>query len=139
MAATSDERPELTGGRDAPDAAETEIRTALGRYGDDLELFADLAAIFPDDARRLLENAEKGVATGDAAKVRAAAHDLKSLSATVGGSAASRTAAGLEQMGRAGTLEGSREALERLKVEVAALSAALFSTVERMRHEGPPR
>jgi len=93
--------------------------------GGDREFVAELLQTYFDDSPRLLEAMHGALAAGDAAEFRRAAHSLKSNSANFGAMALSRLAKGLEEMGKAGTLDGAAAGIAQAEVEYARVKAAL--------------
>lgn len=93
--------------------------------GGDREFMAELLQTYFDDAANLLATMHTALAAGNAGEFRRAAHSLKSNSATFGAMALSRMAKGLEEMGKAGTLEGAAAGLAQAEAEYARVKAEL--------------
>jgi HPt (histidine-containing phosphotransfer) domain-containing protein len=93
----------------------------LARLAGDRELARQLAGIFIGECPRMLGAVREGLDQGSADAVRRAAHALKGsvLNFVDGGAAA--TASALEQMGRAGDLQGAGAALAQLETELTEL------------------
>ena len=98
---------------------------AVERLGGDEALFADVAAVFLDDAPKMLSELRAAVAGGDALVVQRTAHGLKGAAGYVGATPTAAAAAALEHIGASGDLAGAPPALERLRTEVERLVAAL--------------
>jgi two-component system, sensor histidine kinase and response regulator len=79
------------------------------------------------DADQLLADMQQAVETGDAAKLRLAAHSLKSNGASLGAQALSVECQHLEQRAKAGLLEDAIERLARIRTEYLRARAALES------------
>ena len=97
----------------------------LDSVGGDREFLAELIETYLDDSPRLLEAMHVALGTGNADEFRRAAHSLKSNSASLGAMPLSRQARGLEEMGKAGTLEGAAAPLAEAEAEYARVKAAL--------------
>ena len=100
----------------------------LDSVGGDREFLAELIETYLDDSPRLLEAMHLALAAGNAEEFRRAAHSLKSNSASLGAMPLSRLARGLEEMGKAGTLEGAAAGLAQAEAEYARVRAALQDT-----------
>jgi CheY-like chemotaxis protein len=97
----------------------------LERVGGDLRSLARIARIFRGDYPKLVARIREAIAVGDAGALRAAAHALKGAVANFAAPRASDRALELQQMGEAGRLAAAPQALERLELELAAVSKAL--------------
>jgi len=97
----------------------------LSRLDGDAELAQQLAAIFVDEYPRMLERLRAAIGEGSADEVRRAAHALKGSVANFIDAGPTATAFELENMGRAGQIDGAAAALERLDQELEALSECL--------------
>jgi two-component system sensor histidine kinase/response regulator len=97
----------------------------LLRLDGDMELAQQLAAIFIDEYPRMLERLRAAVSGGSADEVRRAAHALKGSVSNFIDGGPTATAFELENMGRAGQLEGTALALDRLEQELVALADCL--------------
>ena len=98
---------------------------ALDRLDGDEELWAEVAAMFREDAPRLLGEVRAAVAAGDAGAVQRSAHGLKGAAGYVGAGPAAAAAHHLEQLGASGNLSQAGVALRHLEREVSRLLAAL--------------
>jgi CheY-like chemotaxis protein len=102
---------------------------AIARLGGNAQLLPEFAGLLVGQCDKLLPQIADAVQTGDAKKLRHAAHTLKSAVAFFGAPQAKEAAQRLEEMGDAGELEGSAPVLAKLKAEVDRLLAALRETV----------
>jgi len=101
------------------------IETLLEVIGGERELLVELIDSFLESAPPLLARLKEGVARGNAAEVRAAAHTIKSSSNDFGATRLAELCQTLEAMGKAGTLEGSAELLAQVEAEYGPVKAAL--------------
>ena len=103
------------------------IETLLEVIGGERELLVELIDSFLETAPGLVARLEKGVALNNAAEVRAAAHTIKSSSNDFGATRLAELCQRLEDMGKAGALDGAAEltaeALDEYQLVVAALEA----------------
>jgi len=97
----------------------------LESVGGDREFLAELLQTYFDDAPRLLEAMHAALSAGSAEEFRRAAHSLKSNSASFGAMPLSRMSKELEDMGRAGTLDGAGKGVAAAEAEYARVKAAL--------------
>ena len=84
------------------------------------------------DAPPLLDELRKATASGNAESVRQSAHTLKSMVGNFCAQPAFDAAQRLEQLGAAGDLEQTPEALETLSREVERLERALQGLLEEL-------
>ena len=99
----------------------------LESVGGDREFLAELLQTYFEDSPRLLETMHTALAASNADEFRRAAHSLKSNSANFGAMTLSRMAKGLEDMGKAGTLDGAAAGVAQAEAEYARVRAALES------------
>ena len=92
----------------------------------DPEFVAEVIDIYIADAPPRIETMREAIAEGDAEKLAAAAHALKSSSGNVGATAVCEICADLE----ANTLEGATEKLAALEREYADAVTALRDVVK---------
>ena len=100
----------------------------LDSVGGDREFLAELIETYLDDSPRLLEAMHLALEVGNADEFRRAAHSLKSNSASLGAMPLSRLARRLEEMGKAGMLEGAATGVAEAEAEYARVKAALQDT-----------
>ena len=101
------------------------LEVALGQVGGDRALLREIAAHFAQAAHESIDRIKEGVATGDGAKVCAAAHSLKGSAGLFGAGRVTSAATRLEMMGAEGDLGDGAKALEILGTEMERLLAAL--------------
>lgn len=95
----------------------------------DREFLGELLQTFFADALKLFGTMRAALAAGGAEEFRRAAHSLKSNSACFGAVALSKMCKALEEIGRAGTLEGAEEGVAAAEAEYARVKAALEAAV----------
>ncbi len=95
--------------------------------GGDTGLLVQLIQIYLEDAPKLLADMGQAVESGDAELLRRAAHSLKSNSAEFGASELSALARSIEEMGKAGALEGASEWVSKAQQAYAQVEAALLA------------
>jgi len=95
------------------------------RIDGDLDLLRDLAALFAEEAPRLLGQIELAIQQGSAIELEKASHKMKGSVLQFSAAAAASAALELEQKGRSGSVAGAGVMLDRLRVEVALLEEAL--------------
>lgn len=102
---------------------------ALERVGGDLELLQEVARLFIDDCPSCMQSISAAISANDPKALERAAHNLKGAVANFGAKATVDAALRLEQMGRAGQIEGADKAyvelaaaLDRLTPELVALA-----------------
>ena len=96
---------------------------ALKHAGGDRRLLGEVIALFRADYPAGLRRIASAIAKRDAEKLRLSAHALKGALATVGSPAGRDAAFKLEQIGRAGTVDGAREVLGALRGIIKTLEA----------------
>jgi PAS domain S-box-containing protein len=116
---------------------------ALKHSGGDRRLLTEVVALFRTDYPGSLRAIGAAIQKDDAEQLRLSAHALKGALATVGSPAGREAAFKLEQLGRAGDVDGARETLTALRGVIASLegefvSAGLVSR-QRRRAKGPAR
>jgi PAS domain S-box-containing protein len=89
------------------------------------ESISELIDLFFKDSAKQLAELQQAAAGGDAEKMERVAHTLKSSSATLGALPLSAMCQELEDLGRAGKLEGASERVARLEVEYISAKAEL--------------
>jgi HPt (histidine-containing phosphotransfer) domain-containing protein len=118
-----------------PNMAESEAidRVVLGglleSLGGDREFLGELLEAYFANAPELLGRMHAGLAAGNAGEFRQAAHSLKSTSANFGAMGLSGLCRELEDLGKAGQLDGAVERLGLAEVEYARVRAALDAIV----------
>lgn len=97
----------------------------LETVGDDHEFLVELIATYLGDSPGLVAGMRSGLASGDAAEVRRAAHTLKSTSATFGAARLASMSREIEAAAAAGDLAGLAPQVEVAAVEYEAVAEAL--------------
>jgi HPt (histidine-containing phosphotransfer) domain-containing protein len=97
----------------------------LESVGGDADFIDELLEVFFDDSPRLLATMEDALSAGNAEDLRRAAHSLKSSSAGFGATRLSETCKEVEDMGKAGALEGADERIGQITKEYNEARAAL--------------
>jgi PAS domain S-box-containing protein len=124
---TSEERPVLDNAvSDFQDVLDPEaMETLMEVIGGERELLVELIDSFLETAPPLLARLNQGVAQGNAAEVRAAAHTIKSSSKDFGATRLAELCQTLEELGKAGALEGTAELAAQVEAEYQPVKAAL--------------
>jgi CheY-like chemotaxis protein len=114
---------------DAADEAGPALNSeeVLARMGGDRDAIRQLVEVFRQDCSPLMAEIEEAVRTGDARKLKGAAHTLKGMVAFFAADRATAAALALEQLGEAGDLSGAAAAVDVLVREVSDLEPALRS------------
>ena len=99
----------------------------------DAGLLSELVEIFRREAPGELEKIRMAVALGDAPQLTKTAHRLRGSLLAFGAEAAGDTALALEDLGRQARLDGATDLVGRLEHEIARLSDALTTLVDRVR------
>jgi HPt (histidine-containing phosphotransfer) domain-containing protein len=89
------------------------------------EAVSELIGLFLEDTPNLLAKMGEAVGQGDGERLQAAAHTLKSSSASLGAMGLSALCRELEVMGRAGALEGAVEKVAQVEAEYERVKVAL--------------
>ena len=100
---------------------------ALKHSGGDRRLLTEVVALFRADYPGSLRQIRSAIRKNDTEQLRLGAHALKGALATVGSPAGREAAFKLEQMGRAGNVDGAPQALTDLRETIVALEAAFVS------------
>ena len=111
----------------------------LESLGGDADFVAELLETYFDDSSRLLAAMQEALSTGNAEDLRRAAHSLKSSSASFGAIRLSNKCKELEDMGKAGALEGAAEQIDHIAAEYAKTRAALEAIQRGSSHGEQPR
>ncbi len=107
----------------APDSWDS--AAALQRLEGDEQLMHDICKIFLEESPKLMTRLRQAVAQGDSESVSHVAHSLKGETGYLGASNVSQIARELETMGRDRELSQAPAVLERLQLEMAALTSAV--------------
>jgi len=98
---------------------------ALARFGDDKQLFVEMAGILLEDTPKLYAELGDAVVAKDAPAVRGRAHALKGLLIGCGGVRAARICQVLEHAGETADLSKADSLVEQLGLEIDHLTSAL--------------
>ncbi|HWQ19019.1 MAG TPA: Hpt domain-containing protein [Methanotrichaceae archaeon] len=89
------------------------------------DIIVELSDLFFENAPGKIQAIRTAIENGDAKALHVAAHSLKSSSSYLGATKLSAMAKELENMGRAGNLEGANEKLGGLELEYDRVRSAL--------------
>ncbi len=95
------------------------------RVGYDHGFLCELIDTFLGEAPSLLDDIRQAVARGSADAVRMAAHSLKPSAADFGATDLHRLCLEMEELGKAGSLQGIEEKLNMAVAELAKIASAL--------------
>lgn len=95
------------------------------------DILAKIIQIYIDTSPDMLQMVGDAVKQGDPAAFSDAAHSLKSSSANLGATALSSLCQQLENMGRQGKTEGSRDLLNRIETQLQMTLSALSAELEK--------
>jgi len=98
-----------------------DLAVALSHVDGDMQLLAELAALFLQDYPRLLEEIRGSITNADSACLERAAHTLKGRLAFFGIQKAREQALGLEISGRDQNLAGAGQALAEIEIEMESI------------------
>lgn len=98
---------------------------ALGRLGDDEELFASVAELFIADSEGYCQALESALAAGDAPGLQREAHTVKSMLATFSCETGRERAMRLEYLAGSGSLDGAASLTQEVIAALRLLAAAL--------------
>ena len=99
--------------------------------GDDPEFEHVLLDEFLSQSAEILERLAGAIAGNDVAGVRAAAHELKGSSRTIGALAVGEVCQTLETIGGSGSLAGAEEACESLLHEFDRVRVAIHGHIQK--------
>ncbi len=95
------------------------------------DIVEEVGGLYLKNAPEKISAIEKAVEKNDANALKIAAHNLKSSSAYVGAMRLSALSKDLEMMGRSGSMEGSKEKSEMLKLEFLRVRLALELEIKK--------
>lgn len=110
-----------------------DIEELLQRVENDLDLLAELVAIFGETRGEMSDAVHAAVAGGDAPALARSAHALKGAALNFCAADVVAAALELERMGRSGVLSGAAAAVSRLDRELARFDRALATLVADAR------
>ena len=102
---------------------------ALNRVAGSEETLDELVEIFLDQWPQMMDEIEQGVARGDYATLRRAAHTLKGSAAIFGARRVANVSEKLSEMGKKQQLDGADQALRHLQDEMDQLVPELQARV----------
>jgi len=105
------------------------LSAAMENLDGDIELLQEVLEIFQEMVPEQLNSLEAAVEAGQAAGVCSIAHSLKGSASNFCATRFVATAFELEQAGRDGELDGTREMMNRLRADYGDLVAA-FGAIE---------
>jgi two-component system, sensor histidine kinase and response regulator len=108
----------------------TTFARLLDSLGGDVDFLSELMDAYLVSTPELFAGMRQALATGEATGLQRAAHSLKTGSAGFGAMALAAQCKELEDMGKAGTLDGAEAKVSALEVTYAAAVAALRARVE---------
>lgn len=114
-AETSEENEDEVPGGDEPELKIVDQEVALKRVGGNATILKTIVTAFLGSSQKQFEAVEEAVSAADAEKLRFAAHTFKGTVLNFEARKTAHTAQALEDLGRAGTTEGSRDLLETLR------------------------
>jgi HPt (histidine-containing phosphotransfer) domain-containing protein len=97
----------------------------LERLGDDAELLGEVLDVFMEELPEMISDLQKAISGQNAEAVMRAAHSLKGALLNVSADSSAELAFKLEEQGRAERLDGTRELLAELEVELDRLGRAI--------------
>src|SRR5262249_47284212 len=106
---------------------------AMERVGGNADVFKSVVEAFLEETPRLMDVLRRAFATGDAAKVRLAAHTLKGSTSVFGASTLRRAFQTLEDSARMGDLADLEPVLAQIDAQLPLLQAALRECVDLAR------
>lgn len=97
------------------------------------DILARLIRLYFENSPKLMQGIKEACATGDPAKLRSAAHTLKSSSASLGAEALAAICKDLEDMGRINNTERAASTMSVLELEYAEVCRALAAELPNER------
>jgi len=94
---------------------------AMATTGGDQELLVEIVGLFLEDCPEMVAEIGRALAAGDADAARRAAHTLKGSVAVLGAQALAAAAREVEDLVRAGDLDGARSAYAHVELEAERL------------------
>ena len=97
------------------------LDVALSHVDGDMQLLAELAALFVQDYPRLMEEMRSSISTADSSTLERAAHTLKGRLAFFGIQKAREQASELEMLGRTQNLTHAAQSLAKIEAEMESI------------------
>lgn len=101
------------------------VKELSNRLDGDIELFRDLAELFLEDSKNLINNIENAINSRDSEKIRKYAHTIKGSVSNFSAQKAYDAAFELEMIGSNNELDNADSAFKKLKDEVDNTRGAL--------------
>jgi len=95
------------------------------RLDGDMELFRELAELFFDDSRKLMDNIQEAIREGSEEKLRKSAHTIKGSVSNFSAQAPFDAAYDLENIGRKGEMDKAQACFDVLKGSIEKLREAM--------------
>ena len=105
------------------------LAALLDSLGGDVDFLKELADAYLDSTPGLLDAMRQAAAAGDAAGLQRAAHTLKTGSASMGALALAALCKQLEEMGKAGALDGAQARIDTAAAAYDDVAATLLRDV----------
>ncbi|MGH9681725.1 MAG: ATP-binding protein, partial [Candidatus Acidiferrales bacterium] len=102
-----------------------DLNAVLDSLGGNLELVFEVVAIFHDQSPKYMARIHEAVTNQDPKLLEYSAHALKGTASTLQAQSVVDAASNMEEIGRAGSVAGSKEPLESLEIEIRKLQLAL--------------
>jgi len=118
------------GGESPVVEAVIDVRLALHRFENDLELLREVAQLFVADCPRRLREMRRALACGDATTLQRVAHSIKGSVSNFAAMPAARAALRLETLASGGDLTAASELCTALEHEVERLVSTLTAFAE---------
>jgi HPt (histidine-containing phosphotransfer) domain-containing protein len=106
------------------------LAALLDSLGGDVDFLKELADAYLDSTPGLLDAMRQAAAAGDAVGLQRAAHTLKTGSASMGALALAALCKQLEEMGKAGALDGAQARIDTAGAAYDDVAAALRDVVQ---------
>ena len=117
--------PDIAARQNEDDVPVFDLDVALVRLGGSVELLQQLAVLYSEDAKRLLDELREGAARQDVEQVKRAAHTLKGLAANFEATPAAQAAYRVERLADANDLDAAVMELPKMESQFERLQQAL--------------
>jgi HPt (histidine-containing phosphotransfer) domain-containing protein len=118
-------------GQDPTPESAMNVRDALKRLGDDVELFRDIVQIYLEDSPAMLERIHQATSESDFNSLQRAAHSLKGLAATLSAADVVGAAARLEHIAAVRDLTDAARMVSEVDERVSELNEAVKRFLQR--------
>lgn len=109
---------------------------AMDRVDQDIELLQELVEVFSEEYPGFLNSISEALQKQDAHKLERASHSIKSALGNLGAMKGFELARTLENMGRAGEIEGAAALVQQLQDTVTAFRSAFSEFIESQGQGG---